>query len=79
VHFTFLHEIPMFSNYEVRISIAGWDNKWVRTTLFPFLSYYAYPEKFVRSAAVPSLTLHHPCKNLEEEIETEHSRNSTSE
>ena len=29
-HFTFLREIPMFSQYEMRASIMSWDNKWVR-------------------------------------------------
>ena len=28
-HFTFLREIPMFSQYEMRASIMSWDNKWV--------------------------------------------------
>ena len=25
----FIREIPLFSRYEVRISIASWDEKWV--------------------------------------------------
>ncbi|KAI9066318.1 hypothetical protein FKP32DRAFT_1589832 [Trametes sanguinea] len=28
-HFAFLREIPMFSNYEMRVSIMSWDQKWV--------------------------------------------------
>ncbi|KAI0325446.1 hypothetical protein GY45DRAFT_1356733 [Cubamyces sp. BRFM 1775] len=28
-HFTFLREIPMFSHYEMRVSVMSWDNKWI--------------------------------------------------
>lgn len=31
-HYNFLREIPILSRYEVRVSIAAWDNKWVRIT-----------------------------------------------
>ena len=34
-HFTFLREIPIFSRYEMRVSIMSWDNKWVRTLPIP--------------------------------------------
>lgn len=33
-HFTFLREIPMFSRYETRASIASWDDKWVSLEYF---------------------------------------------
>ena len=29
-HYHFIREIPMLSCYEVRTSIAAWDQKWVR-------------------------------------------------
>ncbi|KAL4077811.1 hypothetical protein J3A83DRAFT_4216795 [Scleroderma citrinum] len=28
-HYHFIREIPLFARYEVRISIASWDNKWM--------------------------------------------------
>ena len=28
-HYHFIREIPLFARYEVRISIASWDDKWV--------------------------------------------------
>ncbi|KAH9847502.1 hypothetical protein C2E23DRAFT_495197 [Lenzites betulinus] len=28
-HFTFLREIPIFSFYEMRVSLITWDNKWI--------------------------------------------------
>jgi hypothetical protein len=28
-HFVFLREIPLFSHYEVRVSVGTWDRKWV--------------------------------------------------
>ncbi|KAI0368027.1 hypothetical protein BV20DRAFT_969882 [Pilatotrama ljubarskyi] len=28
-HFSFLREIPMFSNYEMRVGIMSWDQKWL--------------------------------------------------
>ncbi|KAI8982728.1 hypothetical protein BD414DRAFT_537748 [Trametes punicea] len=28
-HFAFLREIPMFSNYEMRVSVMSWDHKWI--------------------------------------------------
>ncbi|KAI0749601.1 hypothetical protein C8Q80DRAFT_1232236 [Daedaleopsis nitida] len=28
-HFTFLREIPMFSPYEIRVSLMSWDHKWI--------------------------------------------------
>ncbi|KAH9927893.1 hypothetical protein B0H21DRAFT_838213 [Amylocystis lapponica] len=28
-HFSFLREIPIFARYEVRVSLASWDSKWV--------------------------------------------------
>ncbi len=30
-HYKFLREIPMFSRYEMRISLGTWDHKWVST------------------------------------------------
>ena len=29
-HYHFIREIPMLASYEVRTSIATWDQKWVR-------------------------------------------------
>jgi hypothetical protein len=29
-HFKFIREIPIFAQYEMRMSLAAWDNKWVR-------------------------------------------------
>ena len=31
-HYHFIREIPMLACYEVRTSIAAWDQKWVRQT-----------------------------------------------
>jgi len=28
-HYNFIREIPMFASYEVRMSIGGWDDKWI--------------------------------------------------
>ncbi|EGN91776.1 hypothetical protein SERLA73DRAFT_192050 [Serpula lacrymans var. lacrymans S7.3] len=28
-HYHFIREIPMFARYEVRVTIGGWDNKWI--------------------------------------------------
>ncbi|KAF8648197.1 hypothetical protein AX16_006336 [Volvariella volvacea WC 439] len=28
-HYSFLREIPMFAQYEVRVSVGGWDQKWI--------------------------------------------------
>ena len=33
-HFSFLREIPMFSRYELRVSVMSWDQKWVRPPHF---------------------------------------------
>ncbi|KAJ7669412.1 hypothetical protein DFH06DRAFT_1125768 [Mycena polygramma] len=31
-HFEFIREIPMFTKYEARVSIAAWDDKWDKKT-----------------------------------------------
>ncbi|KAG6877912.1 hypothetical protein C0993_002398 [Termitomyces sp. T159_Od127] len=28
-HYNFVREIPMFASYEVRLSVGGWDQKWI--------------------------------------------------
>jgi cephalosporin-C deacetylase-like acetyl esterase len=28
-HYTFHREIAMFANYEMRVNVASWDEKWV--------------------------------------------------
>lgn len=36
-HFKYIREIPMLSVYEMRTSIAAWDNKWVRVSCVRFV------------------------------------------
>ncbi|EIM84588.1 uncharacterized protein STEHIDRAFT_61455 [Stereum hirsutum FP-91666 SS1] len=40
-HFNFIREIPMFSRYEVRMSIVAWDQKWV----FVISRFVTFPKK----------------------------------
>ncbi|KAH9921628.1 uncharacterized protein B0H18DRAFT_1086079 [Fomitopsis serialis] len=45
-HYNFLREIPIFSPYEVRARIAGWDNKWV----YIVARYVTHPRKKSKKA-----------------------------
>jgi len=40
-HYSFLREIPIFSSYEVRVRLAGWDNKWA----YIVARYVTHPHK----------------------------------
>lgn len=40
-HFNFIREIPIFSRYEVRMSIVAWDHKWV----FVISRFVTFPKK----------------------------------
>lgn len=31
-HYHFLREIPVLQNYEVRLRVGSWDQKWVRSS-----------------------------------------------
>jgi hypothetical protein len=36
-HHQFIREVPMFANFEVRLTIGSWDQKWVRAPSRPFI------------------------------------------
>lgn len=39
-HYHFIREVPILSSYEVRTSIAAWDQKWVCSTSLPKFTKY---------------------------------------
>lgn len=49
-HYNFLREIPILSRYEVRVSIAAWDNKWV----YLVARYVSHPSKKSKSKSKSS-------------------------
>ncbi|OBZ73958.1 hypothetical protein A0H81_06091 [Grifola frondosa] len=44
-HYSFLREIPIFSRYEIRLSMMSWDNKWI----YVVIRYVTLPPKRKRT------------------------------
>ncbi|TFY66282.1 hypothetical protein EVG20_g4805 [Dentipellis fragilis] len=50
-HFQFIREVPMFAKYEVRMSVASWDNKWT----FIVIRFVTFPKKSATKGAAKSI------------------------